>query len=78
MILAIRFLDASTHYYMRVCPSSGLSIGPSVGLSVGSSIGLSVSLSIGPSVGNTFFFEPLKLIGNGLESLKNRIYTLDP
>ena len=25
------FLDASTHLYMRVCPSVGLSDGPSVG-----------------------------------------------
>ena len=33
----IRFLDASTHLYKRLCPSVGLSVGPSVGLSVGPS-----------------------------------------
>ena len=27
----LRFLDASSHLYMRVCPSVGRSVGPSVG-----------------------------------------------
>ena len=32
---ALCFLDASSHLYMRVCPSVGLSVCLSVGLSVG-------------------------------------------
>ena len=33
-ISILHFLDASTHLYMRVCPSVGPSVGPSMGPSV--------------------------------------------
>ena len=54
-----RFLDASSHLYMRVClsahPSVCPSVGPSVRSSFGPSIRPSVHWSVGPSVTRFFF-----------------------